>query len=74
VPIDNVLLTPRGLLVPVYGANLHLFYYEFEILKRLLKKTSSCPVVLGRLSHVHAFVDVPNFSGFESFMYLDKDS
>jgi hypothetical protein len=75
VLIDNVLLTPSGLLCPVYGANLHLFHYEFEIFKHLLKKTNTWPVVLGRLSHVHRFVDdlVPNFSGFESFMYLDKD-
>jgi hypothetical protein len=60
----------------VYLVNFYLFTYEFDFIKRLLK-SSTCPVVLHRLSLVRRFVDdvfVPDFPDFVDFMYLNQDS
>ncbi len=40
----------------IYLANFHLFAYEFDFIKRLLK-SNTCPIVLDGLSLVCRFVD-----------------
>jgi len=48
---------PVGTNCVVHLPNSHLFFYEFEFLKRLFLKNKTCLVVLHRLSLVCRFLD-----------------
>jgi hypothetical protein len=67
---------PMGTNCAVFLANLYLFTYEFDFMKRLVS-ANTCPVFLHKLCHIRPFVDdlfVLDIPTFQEFMYLNPDS